>query len=329
MTNNFLSQRRQPNAVEQTSRCNHQFPGRTRSVLARRARTTSTLKPLQATMCPAPIARPLAGRCDATSHGAGPELVVDPELLKKLFNGSGTMIHLQQALPPEYCANVVRAAATVPFRAYAKTENSGDYSPILKFGPTVFDYIGASDKSGYFVDSLQAIDAGDAAFTEAGVVNPLTLVLRCLKHAWPGPVEVANEPGDVRYFAGVMRDIRGGALPHVDHARRETPELSIGSTIAQASLLIYVSVPSAGGALRVYDKKPTVGDYREHTLGYGFSPEAVRGATFRGVTPEVGSVVLFPTTQIHSVDAVTGTGRRITWSTFIGLRADGSLVLWS
>lgn len=291
--------------------------------------TAGTGHPYPVTLCPAPVTRHHLRESRATACATSTELDVERTLLlNKLFDSSITLMHLRGAVSPAYCTDLVRAAATVPFQAYAKTENSDDYAPILKFGPTAFDYIGQPDKSGYFASGRDAAAAGAAAFAAAGVINPLTLVLNALRRAWPRPVDVAFE-GYSAYFAGVMRDIRDGALPHVDHAKVETPELIIGDTIAQVSLLIYASVPTTGGALRVYDKTPTASDYRDHTLGYGFSPEAVRGTTFRGVTPEVGSVVLFPSTQIHSVDAVTGDGQRITWSTFIGLRPDGSLVLWS
>jgi hypothetical protein len=73
--------------------------------------------------------------------------------VNKLFDGSSTLVHLYKAVTPAYCDDFVRAAATVPFQAYAKTENPDDYSPIMKFGPTMFDYIGEADKSVYITDA--------------------------------------------------------------------------------------------------------------------------------------------------------------------------------
>ncbi|WP_425003061.1 2OG-Fe(II) oxygenase [Mycolicibacterium sp. S3B2] len=283
-----------------------------------------------ATLCVSPTTytRPHA-RPRTDTAVLDPDLHLVAEDLSKLFDDSQALVHLPGALSPRYCAGVVAAAAAVPFQAYAKTENSSDFAPILKFGPALFDYIGATDVSGYFIEGAAATALGAAAFAASAVLDPLTAALRALRRAWPGRVEVATESDGRPYFAGVMRDIPSGALPHVDHARVETPALQVGRTIAQASMLFYVSIPTAGGALRVYDKTPTATDYADHTLGYGFTADAVRDATFRGITPGVGSVVLFPTTQIHSVDPVAGPGHRITWSTFIGLCEDGSLVLWS
>lgn len=281
-------------------------------------------------ICYAPVSRRLGRRDPIDRDGlSDPALRLDPDTLREVFNNNGTLVHLLHALPATYCARVVAAAARVPFQAYAKTENSTDYEPILKFGPTMFDHIGQDDKSEYFQQGRRAVELGSAAFSAAGVTNPLTVALRALREAWPGPVGVAREANGQAYFAGVMRDIPSGAIPHVDDAHTETPEMAIGDVVAQASMLFYVMAPTAGGALRVYDKTPTAQDYRDHVVGYGFADDAVHNASFRGVTPGVGTVVLFPTTQIHSVDPVRGDGRRISWSTFIGLRADGSLILWS
>lgn len=281
-------------------------------------------------ICYAPVTRRHAVRGSTDRNGfCDPLLELDADALRELFDNSGTLLHLPNALPGDYCAGVVEAAACVPFEAYAKTENSTDYQPILKFGPTMFDFIGKDDKSEYFREGREAATLGAAAFAAKGVSNPLTVAMRALRNAWRGPVSVARESDGQAYFAGVMRDIPSGALPHVDDARTETPEMAIGGVVAQASMLFYATAAKSGGALRVYDKRPTARDYRDNVLGYGFTADAVHNVSFRGITPGVGTVALFPTTQIHSVDPVTGEGRRVTWSTFIGLRGDGSLVLWS
>lgn len=260
---------------------------------------------------------------------AQPLLQIDPTALARLFDTSGTLVHMPDALPRRYCRGAVRGAMRVPFETYARTQNSTYYAPILKFGPTVFDYHGQDDKSGYFAQAASASTRGAVAFADAGVANPLTVALEALRASWPGPVRIAREPDGRPYFAGVMRDIPGGVIPHVDDATIETPDMAIGDITAQASMLFYVAMSSSGGALKLYDKTPTQLDWEEHAVGYGFTTASIDNVTFRGVTPGVGSVVLFPTTQIHSVDPATGEGRRITWSVFIGLRADGSLILWS
>lgn len=266
---------------------------------------------------------------------SNPRLEIPLETLCDLLvTGSNPVVHIRGGLPQEYCERAVGVAAQLPFAPYEKTTGSEDFHPIAKFGPTLFDFHGAESYKGYFVESAEAANAGTLAFTSARVRNPLLVALRALS-SWPGRVEVATETRPVqgtsarRYFSGVIRDIRSGALPHVDDAATETPELVVGDIVAQATLLFYIQVPTEGGAVRVYDKVPTEDDYRNNVVGYGFSPDAVRGESFKGVTPDTGSVVMFRTTQIHSVDAVIGTGHRITWSTFIGLKADGSLVLWS
>lgn len=169
----------------------------------------------------------------------------------------------------------MRVAADLPFAPYAKTTGSEDYKPIVKFGPTVFDWHGESSFDGYFADSATAQLAGQVAFSKAQVLSPLRLAKHALA-TWPGKVDVATETAVPntplrRYFAGVIRDIQSGALPHVDNAVTETPDLIIGKVLAQITLLFYLDVPAEGGSVRVYDKRPDAEDYRTNVLGYGFS----------------------------------------------------------
>lgn len=296
--------------------------------------TAEVFVPTSAGARQAPHATPVPGHLrrragSARDDWAQPLLRIDPAALARMFDNSGTLLHIPDALPAEYCRGAVRGAARIPFETYARTENSNDYAPILKFGPTVFDYHGREDKSGYFAQAADATARGAGAFADARVANPLTIALEALRAAWPGPVRIAREPDGRPYFAGVMRDIPHGVIPHVDDATTETPEMAIGDITAQASMLFYVAMSSSGGALRVYEKTPTQQDHEENAVGYGFTAASVRNVAFRGVTPAAGSMVLLPTRQIHSVDPVTGEGRRITWSVFIGLHSDGSLILWS
>ncbi|OZD05088.1 hypothetical protein CH275_11980 [Rhodococcus sp. 06-235-1A] len=249
-----------------------------------------------------------------------------------LSHSTNALHHLPKALPEWYCDAAVAAMGSLSFDAYEKTVGSEDYDPILKYGPTVFDYAGGHNFTEYFTSARDDAERGSRAFAAAGVANPQSIALRALRRAWGGEVHIAVEPDDTGpyrpYFAGVIRDIAGGALPHVDDAATETPELAIGNVVAQASLLFYLQVPAEGGGLRVYDRTATEEDWAK-MRGYGFDPSAVAGRTFNGVTPGVGSAVLFRTTQIHSVDPVIGAGRRVTWSTFIGLTESGDLILWS
>ncbi|MCZ1075269.1 2OG-Fe(II) oxygenase [Rhodococcus sp. A5(2022)] len=266
------------------------------------------------------------GLTSANAHPF-PDLLSADDVRRSLSDPHAPVRHIPAGLDESFCRRAVSAADTLTYSAYDKTADSEDYSPILKVGPTVFDYIGKPIDP-YLDEAAESAHQMRAAFTAAGVPHPLDLALDYFASTWDGEVAIAQEGGRP-YFAGVLRDMAGGALPHVDHARKETPELTIGRTISQASLLFYLQAPSSGGALRVYDKAPTDVDDERHRLGYGYGPAAIAGATFSGVTPATGSVVLFPSTRIHSVDPVTGTGRRVTWSVFLGVTPEGTLLLWS
>ncbi|MGW0025316.1 2OG-Fe(II) oxygenase [Rhodococcus sp. NPDC003383] len=249
------------------------------------------------------------------------------EQLRSAFEPDAPLLHFRGGLNEDYCRDVVTTTRSLSYAPYEKTTNSAEISPIAKFGPTVFDWIG-KEFSPYLDETEVSSQRMREVFSHVNVPHPLDVTLKFLRPLWNGDVAVADEAGRP-YFAGVLRNIDGGALPHIDHARKETPDLSIGRVVAQASLLYYLEAPSAGGALRVYDKEPSHEDDTQHTLGYGYSPEAIAGVSFTGVTPSTGSLVLFPTTRIHSVDPIGGQGRRVTWSVFLGLAPEGNLLLWS
>jgi hypothetical protein len=244
--------------------------------------------------------------------------------LHQVLSGERLLWHLPGFLDRSYCDDVIGALQGVEFDPYAATVGVEGAAPVLKVGPTVFDYFDGDFES-YFDEAESCSSQLRQRFVAGGVVDPLDLLLDVLAGLWPGEVVVASEAGR-RYFAGVLRSIAGGTLPHIDNASIETPDLSIGSTTCQGSILFYLRMPTAGGATKVYAKRPTPAD---PTYAWGYAQEALTGVAFAGVTPTAGDAVLFPTRFIHQVEPVTGVGERITFSAFYGADDDGRLVVWS
>lgn len=257
--------------------------------------------------------------------------VLTPSELRSVLSRDKTLLHLPSAVSPADCSAILDAVEGIDFEHYSATDGLSDSEPVSKLATTgtLFDFY--DEPNGfdpYFEQARSQMAFMRRRFAAAAAPDPLHLMIRILQSAWNGPVEVATEPGVGTYNAGVIRSIPSGALPHVDNAVEECPTLTVGNVVAQGSILIYLTSPSAGGGVRVFHKTLTAADREHHRQDWGFSPAAIAGVPFSGVNPTVGDVVLFPTTLIHAVDPVTS-GRRISASAFFGQTADGHLILWS
>jgi hypothetical protein len=251
--------------------------------------------------------------------------------LRSVLARQTPLLQLPHAIDPEACSAILEAIDALEFEHYAATEGLGDSEPVSKLAQTgtLFDfYEHPSGFQPYFDQARSQMTFMRRRFAAAGAPDPLELMIQTLQQAWPAPVSVATEPGLGTYNAAVVRSIPSGALPHVDNAAEECPELTVGKVIAQGSILIYLTSPAGGGAVRVFHKAPTDHDQAHNRQDWGYSPASVAGVPFSGINPTAGDVVLFPTTLIHSVDPILS-GRRISVSAFFGQTPDGRLVLWS
>jgi len=242
------------------------------------------------------------------------------------------MLHLPGLLSSEYSDNVAARLRTLALSPYEATLGSDQFAPIPKLGPALFEYhdeMQFDRKHGldrYFKQADADSRVLRALFNDAALPDPLEVLHGIAGALLGAPVTVAEEE-DQMYFSGVVRDINGGALPHVDDASIETPELVVGQTDRQLSILLYLT-DFVGGGLLSYEKKPGDED-SAHRLAYGYNWEVVQGAPFRGVAPEKGSVLVFNPRYIHSVAPILDQQRRLTVSAFIGRTHRGRLISWS
>lgn len=246
--------------------------------------------------------------------------------LPAILDGHIRVAHMPGLLRPDYCTAILEALTDVSYKNYSSVQGLAekDSAHFFKFGPTAH-YGFDSEPNGvenYFTEAAEADRELRNRFARANIADPLHVMKQILGHLWGGPADVATE-GDRSYFAGVVRSLTAGAGPHTDNAKR-TPQLSIGETTAQGSILFYLAMPTEGGGVRVFNKRPVS---PEPLDGLGWA--GVAGYQYEGVTPTAGDVVIIPTTHVHSVDPVSGEGDRITISAFFGPMPDGRLVLWS
>lgn len=246
--------------------------------------------------------------------------VPPPGSLQAILDGDVRLAHFRGLLEIDYCDAVMNVLGDVNVSSY-DVNLAG--SQVVKFGPTAHFGFDEGDGLDHYFREAESADAElRNRFEAAGIVDPREIMIALLKHMWAGPVEIPRE-GDRKYFAGVMRSVTEGTIPHVDFAQR-TPDLAIGKVLSQGSILFYLRMPPAGGGVRVFDKRPA------SPMPFdGLEWEGVAGLEFAGVTPAAGDVVVFPTTYAHAVEPVIIEGDRVTVSAFFGPLPDGRIILWS
>ena len=253
-----------------------------------------------------------------------------PELLQ---SDEPVLLHLPELLDPGYCDAVADRLRTLSLVPYEATVGSDKFAPIPKLGPALFEFhdsIGEDEGAGVgrYLDQADK----DAAlirslFAGTEVPDPLEVLHVVAGELLGGTVTVARE-GDRPYFSGVVRDMSDGAIPHYDDASVDTPDLAVGRTDRQVSILFYLT-DFQGGGLTMYERKPTDEDNRERQMAYGYTWDTVQGLTFSGVAPRKGSVVVFNPRFLHSIASVVGDRRRLTFSAFIGRTESSDLISWS
>ncbi|MDR3517142.1 MAG: hypothetical protein P4M00_15120 [Azospirillaceae bacterium] len=197
--------------------------------------------------------------------------------------------------------------------------------PIGRIGITQYGHRTAPEA--YFAGVPDAHHAVQQLFSRA--FDPVARVIAALRDVWPAAVEVADSERG-RYHAGLIRLIHDYAGLHFDFVPIEGRGWSIDDITAQISWNLHLSAPGSGGACVVYDRRCEV----EHEAVKAdpdallADPELVSDRPFVTLDSIVGDIVLFNTRSYHEILPCRG-GRRITVSSFIGRKPDGSLVLWS
>lgn len=156
-------------------------------------------------------------------------------------------------------------------------------------------------------------------------LSPIDALRLQFDELWPYGANVAAFEGK-KMFTGIGRVMDAATShlleeqPHFD----SVPE-KLSKLIGQFSANIYLTVPSSGGELELWDMPPLPiaeidnadldTDWRSH-LGESLL-----------IKPEKGELVLINTRRAHAVRRFNE-GKRISLQSFIGLKADNSLALW-
>jgi hypothetical protein len=114
----------------------------------------------------------------------------------------------------------------------------------------------------------------------------------------------------------------GSAHPHLDQSRTEL--LKRFAIEKRYGVNVYVEMPTEGGAIEFWNRTMTDEEYvRLKRPDYGLNRD-VLGPPDLTIRPRRGQAILFDAFKPHAVEAVGGTGERVTNACFFGFSGEAS-----
>lgn len=221
------------------------------------------------------------------------------------------------------CRTAAAAVEANGFDYYEELE-----PPLGRIGIT--QYENRATKAEYFGLVPTADRIRRAVFREVG--DPLEAVVDVLRGGWSGGVGPAQEPGWGPYFGGLVRVTVGGIGLHCDWGPQDGAGWRVADVTGQLAWNIYYGVTESGGETTTYRQPWSEELQASHadptSLGY-FLPRCVMDAPRQVIDPRPGELVFINSRNLHTVAPTSGSGRRISASSFAGWMPDGSLGLWS
>lgn len=251
---------------------------------------------------------------------------LDKETFSLLLQNKVPAIRLKNFLSQEQSYNLSQNIKNTSFNLYENV-----YPPIGKIGITQFEH-SKKEKRDYFQEVCNASSVRDKIFYDSGV-NVLTTLENVLLELGFDP-NLALEPGEGRYFYGLIRNMGGAADLHFDYAPYDAPNWFVGKITNQIAWNVYVKLPEEGGETIVYDKIWEPNIYEKFLAGsntgsYGFKKEVIEDVDYLKIKPSVGDLLFFNSRNFHEVLSSTGKDR-FSISCFIGqINDQKSLLLWS
>lgn len=203
--------------------------------------------------------------------------------------------------------------------AQAENHSSYDIEPRLHYQGQALANTKTPDKrERYFQRASDFMEQRLCMFGE--VRCPMEFLRASLDNLWEGGAKLALFDGR-KAFAGIYRSFSGGvgAFPHQDDLCRDPLDGHVAQgTTCQLTFNIYLSMPSQGGDVLVYDYAPEEDEaetlkIRGHS--YGLDKDLFSNRGVARIKPQVGDLLLWDSRNVHSVEA-SESGLRATLSLF-------------
>jgi hypothetical protein len=244
--------------------------------------------------------------------------------LMALATGKTMVLHIRGFIDASTCGLLAQRAEAHGYAPYLNVPS------VRRIGMAFYETEGKPELvERYFASAHQNI----ADFRRACLPfsSPID-TLRCmLDEAWPAGAHLQTLGGR-KMFIGLSRCVEPGTtfLAHHDIFADDAPGHSEAtSLIAQFGANIYIQMPSAGGALLMWnDEIPPMVFNRMRGSDYGIPIDRL-GPPAVSVRPSPGDLLVFNSRKMHAVSP--GSGRsRLAVSCFVGYRGESKpLTYWS
>ncbi|MFD8363459.1 hypothetical protein ACFW9V_22640 [Streptomyces hygroscopicus] len=243
-------------------------------------------------------------------------------LLERLCAGVLGAIQVKEFFTADQCAQLLDGLSVHEMGSYDERVLLPRMS---KLGPVAYDFYQADELGPLYWAEVAA--AREVRAILMGGADPLCAATDKLRAAWGGDVRPAKAQGR-EMFAGIIREIAYGARLHFDEVNREFPGVMDEPPISQLAFNCHLSMPEFGGEAVIHRRRwsPEDETMRE---GYGYAEAVAAGVPAVSVRPSVGDAILFDPRNYHLVRENEGSGRRITFSFFIGVTGRDHLTVWS
>ncbi len=147
--------------------------------------------------------------------------------------------------------------------------------------------------------------------------TPIDVVVQRMLAVWAAGVRIPFH-GEQPYLGQVLRRWKtaGAAHPHLDQSK--TPLLNQLNIERRIGVNVYLEMPTQGGAMEFWNRRFSDEEFiRIKRPDYGLD-RYLLGAPDLTMRPLRGQAVIFDASKPHAVEAVAGTGERITNACFLG-----------
>ena len=267
------------------------------------------------------------GAAAITSTWRQPAEELDQQSLRALIAGQIPAILVNGFATLDECRALCRA-----IRNHGDHAQKAQTSRMNLIGANFSNYAGKT-KAGYFDLVGPSYDALRSLLADVGF-NPLERMIDCLRAIWPCDVDVANEPGFGRYFAGGIKTRASSGHLHYDFAPHTAEGFAIAAISDQLGWNLYLDMPKNTGETTTYRREVAreggkIGSGPVRALN--LEQDYVEGAESFTFQPKIGDVAIINTRYPHdiTVDHAGPDEWRAQTSSFIGRLPDDRLILWS
>jgi 2OG-Fe(II) oxygenase superfamily len=227
-------------------------------------------------------------------------------------------------IPLEICEAVAERLKSMEFSNYDHLNEI----PVFQVG-LCHNQWAHDDKSIYFNKRDDANKIIEDIYRDLDI-NPVQLVLDAIERKGKRQANIFHEKGYGAYFAGAFRSFKGHGRLHADHAPSHIhKEWAVTHIRNQLTWNIYYCTQQDGGELLIYDTIHTSQNDKMKVPGeYYFPYEVLEREDHVRIKPKVGDFIMFNTQNFHEVLG-SKEGHRISQTSFVGLRNDGSIGIWS